>query len=97
MGSLPGVIGVCAAGAGGAPAVNSRTPLGAPFRTSSGALAIPISTVGAAQNIVMFSFLIRSKMSGGSTRRKQTCVIPRAVLIQVKVQPFAWNMGSVQR
>ena len=46
------------AAAGGAPAVNSRTPRGAPARISAGALAMLISTVGAAQSMVMRSSLI---------------------------------------
>ena len=65
---------------------------------SAGALAMPISTVGAAQNIVMLSSLDQLDRSvPGSTRRRQTCVIPRAVLIHMKVQPLAWNIGKVQR
>ena len=85
------------AAAGGAPAVNSRTPFGAPARTSPGALAMPISTVGAAQNIVMPSSRMSRKMALGSTCRRHTWVMPRAVLIQTKVQPLTWNMGRVQR
>src|SRR6476660_3151212 len=85
------------AAAGGAPAVNSRTPRGAPALTSSGAFAMLMSTVGAAQNIVMFSSLIIWKIWRGSTRRRHTFVMPRAVLIQANVHPFAWNIGNVQR
>ena len=44
--------------AGGAPAVKRRTPRGAPARTSAGALAMLISTVGAAQNMVICSSLM---------------------------------------
>ena len=86
------------AAAGGAPAVSTRTPRGAPGASSSGALAMPISTVGAAQSMVIAS-LRRSaaKIASGSTRRRQTCVPPTAVTIQTKVQPLAWNIGSVQR
>ena len=40
------------AAAGGAPAVTTRTPFGAPARTSGGAPAIAISTVGAAHSSV---------------------------------------------
>jgi hypothetical protein len=36
-----------------------------------GALATPIRTVGAAQKLVIFSFLICSKTNTGSTLRKQ--------------------------
>src|SRR5262252_7243016 len=56
-----------------------------------------MSTVGAAQNIVMFSPLISWKICRGSTRRRHTFVMPRAVLIQVNVHPFAWNIGRVHR
>jgi hypothetical protein len=56
-----------------------------------------MSTVGAAQNIVIFSSLMSLKMSRGSTCLRQICAIPRAVLIQVNVHPFAWNIGKVQR
>ena len=45
----------------------------------------------------MRSFAIRSKTARGSTFRRQTCVAPAAVTVQTKVQPFAWNIGSVQR
>ena len=45
-------------GRGGAPAVNSRTPRGAPARISAGALAMLISTVGAAQSMVIRSSVI---------------------------------------
>ena len=72
-------------------------PFGAPARTSSGALAMPISTVGAAQNMVIFSSLISRKMRAGSTCLRHTWAMPRAVLIQMNVQPLAWNMGRVHR
>ena len=85
------------AAAGGAPAVSTRTPGGTSRRSSAGALAMPISTVGAAQSIVTFSRPIRRKIAAGSTLRRQTCVAPAAVTIQTKVQPLAWNIGSVQR
>jgi len=60
------------AAAGGAPAVSTRTPVGAPARSSSGALAIPISTVGAAHSMVIRSRTSSAKIRGGSTRRRQT-------------------------
>ncbi len=84
-------------GGGGAPAVNRRTPRGAPALTSSGALAMEMSTVGAAQNMVMRSSRMRRNTAFASTCRRQTWAMPRAVLIQVKVQPLAWNIGSVHR
>ena len=37
------------------------------------------------------------EMRAGSTRRRQTWVPPTAVTIQTKVQPLAWNIGSVHR
>src|SRR5471030_1530297 len=43
------------AGAGGAPAVRTRTPRGASLRSSCGACATPMSTVGAAHKIVTAS------------------------------------------
>ena len=43
------------AAAGGAPAVRTRTPRGAPARTSAGAFAMPMSTVGAAHSTVIRS------------------------------------------
>ena len=58
---------------------------------------MPMRTVGAAQNMVMFSSRMSWKISAGSTRLRQTLAMPRAVLIQVKVQPLAWNIGRVQR
>ena len=58
---------------------------------------MPISTVGAAQNMVMLSSLMSRKMRAGSTCRRHTWVMPRAVLIQVKVQPLTWNIGRVHR
>src|SRR5947207_1648437 len=75
--------------AGGAPAVKTRTALGADRRISSSALARPISTVGAAQSIVMRSFLISSKTKRESTFRRHTCAAPAAVTVQTNVQPFA--------
>src|SRR5262245_46090106 len=53
------------AAAGGAPAVKIRNPCGALARNFSGAFAIAIKTVGAAQNIVTFSFLIAAKTKSG--------------------------------
>src|SRR5579875_666868 len=66
-------------------------------RTSAGALAMLISTVGAAQSIVAFSSRMVVKMARGSTLRRQRCVPPTAVTIQVNVHPLAWNIGSVHR
>jgi hypothetical protein len=56
-----------------------------------------ISTVGAAHILEIDSRSMSSKMSAGSVRRRQTCVPPTAVTIQVNVQPLAWNIGSVHR
>ena len=81
----------------GGAAVRTRRPRGAAARSSAGAPAIEISTVGAQQRAVMRSRAIRSKMAAGSTLRRQTCVPPAAVTIQTNVQPLAWNMGSVHR
>ena len=66
-------------------------------RTSSGALARPMSTVGAAQNFVIDSRSMSSKTRFATGCRRQTCVPPAAVTIHVNVQPLAWNIGSVQR
>src|SRR5438874_11290585 len=86
-----------AAAAGGAPAVRTRSPRRTPWRSSAGALAIPIRTVGPAHSIVICSALISSKIPAGSTRRRQTCLPPTAVIIQTNVQPLQWNIGSVHR
>ena len=57
---------------------------------ASGALAIPpISTVGAAQREVTASRSTSSKISVGSTLRRQTCTEPRAVTVHTKVHPLA--------
>jgi len=56
-----------------------------------------MSTVGAAHNIVILSFLTLANTPAGSTLRRQTWVPPAAVTIQTKVQPLAWNIGSVHR
>ena len=61
------------AAAGGAPAVTTRTPRRTCLRTSSGALASAMSTVGAAHIVVICSRSINSKANRGSTLRKQTC------------------------
>ena len=37
------------------------------------------------------------KIRGGSTRRRQTWVPATAVMFHTKVQPLAWNIGSVHR
>jgi hypothetical protein len=58
---------------------------------------MPINTVGAQHSVVTFSDLIRAKISGGATLRKQTCTPPTAVIVHVNVQPFAWNIGRVHR
>src|SRR5918993_3761521 len=83
--------------AGGAPAVITFTPLGAPRFSSSGALASPISTVGAAHIHVTFSVAARRNTAAGSTFRRQTCFAPAAVTVHVNVHPLAWNIGSVHR
>src|SRR4051812_25972719 len=83
--------------AGGAPAVSTRTPRGTPARDASGALAIPMRIVGAAHNIVIASRRAASNTALGSTFRKHTWVPPAPVTVHTKVQPFAWNIGSVQR
>ena len=75
--------------AGGAPAVSTRMPRGAVRRSSSGAFAIAIRTVGAAQSIVPRSCTIASNTRAGSTRRRHTCVPPTAVTIQTNVHPLA--------
>src|SRR5260370_25763839 len=83
------------AAAGAAPAVTTRTPGRTPRRSSAGALAMAISTVGAAQSMVMRSSLTSAKMRAGSTLRRHTCVAPTAVTVQTNVQPLAWNIGSL--
>src|SRR5260370_37146010 len=85
------------AAAGAAPAVTTRTPGRTPRRSSAGALAMAINTVGAAQSMVMRSSLTSAKMRAGSTLLRQTCVAPTAVTVQTNVQPLAWNIGSVHR
>ena len=85
------------AAAGGAPAVSTRIPRGAPRLASAGAFAIPMSTVGAAHSVVIRSAAMRSKTARGSTLRRQTWTPPAAVTVQTKVQPLAWNMGRVHR
>src|SRR5712664_1621696 len=85
------------AAAGGAPAVTTRTPLRAAALTSAGAPATPISTVGAAHRMDADSVATSSNTFSGSTFRKQRWAPPTAVTTQTNVQPFAWNIGSVQR
>ena len=85
------------AAAGGAPAVSTRTPRGAPALRASDALASPMSTVGAAHRNVTASSATSRKTAAGSTFRRHTWHPPIAVTIQVKVQPLAWNIGSVHK
>ncbi len=85
------------AGAGGAPAVTTCTPAGTSPRTSAGAFASEISTVGAAHSQRIFSSRISLNTAAGSTLGRQTWVAPAAVTVQVKVQPLAWNIGRVHR
>src|ERR1035438_10235073 len=85
------------AAAGGAPAVITTTPGSTSPRTSAGALASEISTVGAADRRRTCSSRISRNTSAGSTLRRQTWVAAAAVTVQVNVQPFAWNIGSVHR
>ena len=59
------------------------SPAGTSPRTDSGALAMVISTVGAAHSRVTFSSLISPKMVAASTVRRQTCVPAAAVTVQV--------------
>ena len=86
-----------AVAAGGAPAVHTRAPRRHMVRNSSGASARPMRTVGAAQNMLMFSLSISSNIDVGLTSRKQIWAAPTAVTIHTKVHPLAWNIGSVQR
>src|SRR5262245_40329989 len=83
--------------AGGAPAVITCTPRGAKPRSSAGALASAISTVGAAHSQVTCSAVARRNTAAGSTLRRHTCLAPTAVTVHVNVQPLAWNIGSVHR
>ena len=85
------------AAAGGAPAVMTRTPGATSPRVSAGALASEMSTVGAAHIKATCSSLISRNTVAGSTLRRQTWVPAAAVTVQVYVQPFAWNIGSVHR
>src|SRR3979411_2796720 len=85
------------AAAGGAPAVTTRRPLGAFDRTSAGALATPMSTVGAAQRMDTDSASIASNTFTASPLRRQMCAAPTAVTLQTNVHPFAWNIGRVHR
>ena len=85
------------AAAGGAPAVITCTPPGTSPRASGDAPASEIKTVGAAHNQPTFSWRTRSKTRAGSTFGRQMCLPPTAVMIHTKVQPFAWNIGSVHR
>ena len=77
------------AAAGGAPAVTTRRPLRARDRTSAGAPATPMSTVGAAQKMDTDSASIVSNTLPGSTFRRQTWAAPTAVTVQTNVHPFA--------
>ncbi len=77
------------AAAGGAPAVITRTPAGTSPRAAAGALASEISTVGAAHSQPTRSPAISEKTCAGSTLRRQTCVPPAAVTVQVNVHPLA--------
>src|SRR5207245_10143640 len=86
-----------AAAAGGAPAVTTLTPRGTSPRAAAGALARAIKTVGAAQSQLTFSVRMSSNTRVGSTFGKQTWTPPTAVTNHTKVQPFAWNIGNVQR
>ena len=83
--------------AGGAPAVITPTPFGAMAFASAGALASMISTVGAAHSRVILSSAAILKTVGASNFGRQTCLAPTAVTVHVKVQPLAWNIGSVHR
>src|ERR1700729_1685418 len=85
------------AAAGGAPAVTTWTPGGTAPRTSAGAFASEISTVGAAHRLPTCSWRMSWNTAPGSTLRRQTCVAAAAVTARVYVQPFGWNIGSVHR
>src|SRR2546425_9307135 len=70
------------AAAGGAPAVTTWTPGGTSPRTCGGALASPISTVGAADIQVTCSSRTSLKTADGSTLGRQMWVAPAAVTTQ---------------
>ena len=55
------------------------------------------ASTGAAQRQVTCSAAINGKITAGSTARRHTCRAPAAVIVQVNVQPLAWNIGNVQR
>ena len=64
-------------------------PGGAPLRTSAGAFAIPISTVGAAHSSETDSAAISSNTRTGSTLRRHTCLPPTAVTVHTNPQTLA--------
>ncbi|BAS91607.1 Os04g0674750 [Oryza sativa Japonica Group] len=85
------------AAGGGAPAVRIRTFPGSGFRTPSGAFASMLSTTGAPHRWLTPRRAIVSNTSAASTRRRQTLVPPTTAIPHGKLQPLAWNMGSVHR
>ena len=46
---------------------------------------------------IRFSRVSASKIDAGSAFPRQTWAPPTAVIVHTNVQPFAWNIGSVQR
>src|ERR687887_614989 len=76
------------AAAGGAPAVITCTPAGAPARTAAGAFARPINTVGAAHIIVTRSAATVSNTFAGSTLRRHTWTAPAAVTTHTYLHPL---------
>ena len=88
----------CSTAAGGAdPAVIIAMVRPTSRRSSAGALSSRLATTGAPQRWVTPSRTIASKIAPASTRRRQTCVPARAVMVQGKHQPLQWNIGRVQR
>src|SRR3954447_23837090 len=84
-------------GVGGAPPVETSQPWGSGPSFAWSALAIIVSTVGAALKWVMPSSRSSRQIVAGSTRGRQTWGEPAAVTAHGKHQPSQWNIGSVQR
>src|SRR5919206_2916581 len=84
-------------GVGGAPPVWTWTRRSSGPAAASSALAIMVSTVGAALKWVMPSLRSRLQIRDGSTRGRQTCVAPAADTAQGKHHPSQWNIGNVHR
>src|SRR5690349_8470578 len=84
-------------GVGGAPPVWTETGCSSGPSSASSALAIIVSTVGAALKWVMPSVRSSRQISCGSTFGRQTWHAPAAVTAHGKHHPSQWNIGRVHR